>query len=337
MFTRWMGGVKMKVHKRLISTLILVTLLIGIVGLMAIIREPGQAEQVFYVVPKSIKEDFTFWQNVLDGASIAGDELGIQLKFAGTELETDVEGQIDLLEEILLTRPRGIVLASTDQKALAPVCKKIIDAGVTLVFVDSDVEMETANSVIATDNLTGAKDIGKELAKKMEYQGRVAVFSHVRGTSTAIQREYGFREEMGHYKDIDVIEATYFSDGEADIAYELAMELLDKEKDIDGIFATNEKTAIGVGRAIKELGLTGKIIMVGFDAEAIQVSFIEEGIMYGSMVQRPFNMGYLGVYEAYKIANDKKEPEYINTGAVFINKDNLFTGENQKLLFPFVK
>lgn len=315
------------------------SILIGLAIYLILNLGIHKEQQVFYLVPKSIQEDFEFWLNVKAGAEIAADELGIQLFYDGPYLETDYVGQIAVLEDLLKKEPKpsSIILAPADQEALIPVCEKIMEAGITLVLVDSDVEIKEGKSLIATDNLAGAKKIGEELAKLIKYRGRVAVFSHVKGSSTAIQREEGFRKIMKNYGDIEVIEATYFSDGEEAKAYDLAKELLLKEPTINAIYATNEKTAMGVGKAIKDLSLKGRVRLVGFDAEATQVGFIEEGIMHASMVQRPFNMGYLGVKEAYEISVNKKKPSYIDTGSVLINKDNLFTPANQKLLFPFVR
>ena len=51
-------------------------------------------------------------------------------------------------------------------------------------------------------------------------------------------------------------------------------------------------------------------------------------------MQKPFNMGYLGIKYALDAIKGEKIPAVIDTGAVVITKENMYTSENQKLLFP---
>ncbi len=313
-------------------------LIVLILGCLFFLLSLGrQRTQVYYFIPKSIDSDFQFWQTVMDGAKTASDELGIEVHYRGPTYETDVDEQIRILYEVMEEEPSAIILSPADQEALVAVCEAIMKKGITLVLIDSDVSIEANKSLIQTDNIAAAKIIAEDLAKGMGYKGKVAIFSHVEGTSTAIQREEGFRKQMELYDDIFVLDETFYSDGEELKAYEKTLKFLDRYPQVDAIFATNEKTAMGVGKALKELHLQDDIIFVGFDAEATQVQYIEEGTMYASMVQKPFNMGYLGVKEAYAINVEGKEPEVIDTGCALIKEENLFTPENQKLLFPFVE
>jgi ribose transport system substrate-binding protein len=52
------------------------------------------------------------------------------------------------------------------------------------------------------------------------------------------------------------------------------------------------------------------------------------------VVQKPFNMGYLGVKVARELIEHRRPPRFINTGSVDISRSSMFQPENQKLLFP---
>ena len=45
-------------------------------------------------------------------------------------------------------------------------------------------------------------------------------------------------------------------------------------------------------------------------------------------------MGYLGVETAVKLLEGEQVETYINSGSELITKENMYTEENQKLLFP---
>ncbi len=308
-----------------------------LVVLIKFLPERRKYEKVVYVVVKSVDPEFEFWQTVKMGAETAAKELDIDMIFTGPMEETDITGQIEILDDIISKRPMAIVLAPSDYKKLVPISEKIIKSNITLVTIDSAIDTPLCKSLISTNNLEAAQQAAEEMARLIGYEGKVAIMSFVKGVSTAIERERGFREAISKYKKIQLIEETWFSEGKEDIAYAQTLDILKKHPDVAGIFGANEKTVIGIARAIEDLGLNGKIKLVGFDGNQEEVMFIEKGVIDAVMVQRPFNMGYLGVREAVEISLDKKKPEYIDTGAVLIRKDNLYTPENQKLLFPFVK
>ena len=59
------------------------------------------------------------------------------------------------------------------------------------------------------------------------------------------------------------------------------MELIHKYPDLDLIVGTNEYSAVGAANAIKDMRLTGKIKMVGFDNSIEEVQLLEEGVFVG--------------------------------------------------------
>ena len=62
--------------------------------------------------------------------------------------------------------------------------------------------------------------------------------------------------------------------------------------------------------------------------------YLERGIIRDTVVQKPFNMGYLGIKAARELIGHKRPSRFINTGSVDISRANMLQPENQKLLFP---
>ena len=75
--------------------------------------------------------------------------------------------------------------------------------------------------------------------------------------------------------------------------------------------------------------------MVGFDSSLEEIQFLESGVFDAIVVQRPLNMGYLGVSMAYQAARSIEVPKIVESGSVLITRETIYTEENQKLLFPF--
>ena len=63
---------------------------------------------------------------------------------------------------------------------------------------------------------------------------------------------------------------------------------------------------------------------------------MEENIFCALVIQKPFNMGYLGIETAYKVAKKIKVEEKINSGCELITIDDMYTDSGQKSLFSFL-
>jgi ribose transport system substrate-binding protein len=76
---------------------------------------------------------------------------------------------------------------------------------------------------------------------------------------------------------------------------------------------------------------------VGFDNSSSEVQLLENEIMLGTVIQKPFTMGYLAVKTALEVVSGHKVDPVMDTGSEFITKENMYTSENEKLMFPFIE
>ena len=287
------------------------------------------------VVLKTIDLKIEFWKTVRDGIEVARKEFDTQVEIKGPQSEFDVAGQIQILEQAILTKPDAIVLAASDYKAIIPIAEKIRKKGIPLVIIDSGIDSDIANSFIATDNIAAGHKMGEILSKLVDSSKRIAIVSHVQGSSTAILREQGARSGLSSNFS-STIEGPYFSNGSLERAYEITKKLLKDQPDIGGIAGLNEISTRGAAQAIKELGLKDQVKLVGFDGSRDEIKLIEEGVIQAVVIQKPFNMGYLGIKTAFQALNGQKVEKIMDTGAQVINRENMYSIENQKLLFPVV-
>lgn len=318
--------------------------LIGIIILLSVVIinffnliNFGEDEELIYFVSKTSSENSTFWHSVERGVGVAADELGVELIFIGPEKESDLDHQVRLVEEGILLHPTAIILASSDFTYLSEVSRKVIKNDIIFITVDSDVDIADKHSFIATNNFKAAKQLGEEMVRLLDGEGLVGIISHLEGTTSSSSRIEGFREGLKASQQIECIDNIEYSNNDASIAYEKTLLLMKTHPDIKGFFGTNEATLIGIAEAIDDLSLKGKVYIVGFDISAIAASYIEKDVIQSIVVQRPFNMGYLSVMEAYRLSTTSGVPANIDVDIVIINKENLFNEENQKFLIPYLE
>lgn len=284
-------------------------------------------------MPKGTDDANAFWTDVIEGAQMAASEYNIDLTMLAPSSETEIALQNRMIEEAIAMRPDAIVLAPIGYEQTIPYAKKIEEAGITLVILDSVMKEEMGCCVVATDNVEAGRKMGAYMKEYLDEESRIGIVGHFQETSTSVDREKGVREGLGEYTK-NIVDVKY-CDSNFDKAYTLTKEMLSENPDINVIFGLNEYSAAGAARAVWNMGLGGEVHMVGFDSSQEEVQFLERGVFDALVVQKPLNMGYLGITTAYQAALNQEVPETVESGSVLITKETIYTEENQKLLFPF--
>ncbi|MDR0688824.1 MAG: substrate-binding domain-containing protein [Spirochaetaceae bacterium] len=321
----------------LIPAILALIFLGGSLGIFFLVRPPPEQDIRVTAVIKAIANDSEFWEVVKTGMRAGANEFGLRLDIQGAGVESDVDGQIRIIENILRDDPPTVlILAATDFIRLAPLVEEAVSAGVKVITMDSGVDSPLPRTFVATNNVEGGEKVALEMIRVLEPGRKLAIVSHVPGTTTAIDRERGVREVLekdGRYP----VVGTWFTNNFADRAYAVTGEILREHPDLGGILTMNEISTIGVAQALLDSGAAGKIRLAGIDNPLGKINLIEEGIIDAVVIQKPFNMGYLAVRAARDAAGNRRLPPFIDTGSVLITVENLYEPENQKLLFPFVE
>ncbi len=150
-------------------------------------------------------------------------------------------------------------------------------------------------------------------------------------------RVKGFKEELAaKYPDLKLI-ADRVADGQATTGLNIATDLITANPDLRGVFADNLIMAQGVGQAVSENKLGGKMLLVGFDSDDKTVDFLKNGVISALVVQDPFRMGYDGVKTALAASKGEKVAAFVDTGANLITQADMNSPRSQELLSPKVK
>ncbi len=312
-------------------------LLAAVIGsVYAFVSSPwSEKDKPILFVPKTVDGRIDFWQVLGQGVYTAGKEFDEQVLTVGTVTESDISGQIALLEKAIGDRPKAIVMAASDYNLLVPVAEKIRAAGIPLITVDSGLNGGISASFIATDNYEAGRKAGDSMLQWVERDAEIAIVNSVKGASATMDRERGTRDRLKEAGGVSVLEQSFYSNASESRAYDIVIKLLQDEPGIKGIVCMNEPTTVGAAKAVKELGVSSRVKLVGFDASMDEIAFLEEDIIQAIVVQNPFNMGYLAVRTAVDVIKGRKVEPLIDTGSEVITKRNMYTKENQKLLFPF--
>ncbi len=287
------------------------------------------------MIIKSRQTNFEFWQTVRKGAAEAAKEFGVNLTLDGPENEEDTQGQIDIVKREIERGPDVLVLAAVDQEALLPYAREAKEKGIKLVLVDSALSEHLESCFVGTDNIAAARYIGEKMAEDLGGKGDIAIISHQMTTTTAIERINGFKQAISRYPDINIVEMRDVGDS-SERSRQNTLEVLGKYPELDGIYATNAISAEGVTAGIRQAGAAGKVAYFAFDFSAIQNEALEQGVVDGFAIQKPFNMGYMAVQAAVDVYNGTLRSGNIDTEFAYATKENMYEEEIQKLIYPFI-
>lgn len=327
------------------SVFMAIAILLAGFGVTGAVASPVSADEGGEIAVIVKTGNSSFWQNVQTGAMDAQKELRAQtpklsVTFLGAQSESNVNEQINIVESAIDRGVKAIVLAPSDTKALQPAVKKAKDAGIPVIIIDSKLDGDPSQyvSFLATDNKAAGEACAEALIEGVKKAtgkdtGKIAVMSYVAGVGSEVGRVGGFKDYIKANSKLEVV-TTQYSNADMPTALNQTTNVLQANPDLVGIFGANEPTAIGMGRAIEEAGLSGKIVAIGFDGNSVLKEMVVDETLNAIAVQSSYNMGFMGVKTAYDVAYaGKTVPAVVDTGFLMVTKDNVESTEAKNVLY----
>ncbi|MEN8511915.1 sugar ABC transporter substrate-binding protein [Burkholderia sp. MS455] len=232
----------------------------------------------------------------------------------GIKDETDTANQIRIVEQMIVSKVDAIVLAPADSKALVPVVKKAVDAGVIVVNIDNRLDPDVLKSknlnvpFVGPDNRKGARKIGDYLAKKLKAGDQVGILEGVSTTTNAQQRTAGFEDAMkaGGMKVVSVQSGEW----EIDKGNAVAAAMLNEYPNLKALLCGNDNMAIGAVSAVRAAGKQGKVAVVGYDNINAIKPMLKDGRVLATADQYAAKQAVFGIDTALKaIAEHRKQAD----------------------------
>lgn len=272
------------------------------------------------VIVKSVTS--TYWKTVGAGvdAAVKADP-NLKASFLGANEETDIEGQIRIIEAQIAAKVSAIAIAPSQADQVQPTLQKAVDAGIPVVLIDTNLPDFAAKSAfVGTDNKLGGQKAGEYIAKALKAGDKVAIIRGAAGDPVHNLREQGASEPI-KAAGLNLV-AVQPADSDRAKGQSVAENLLTANPDLKAIYATNDEMALGALQAATAAGRTDMII-IGFDASPDALQAIADGKLTGSIAQFAAKIGELGVQTAAKVARGEKVDAFVNTGVDLVTKDNV--------------
>jgi ribose transport system substrate-binding protein len=257
-----------------------------------------------------------FFIDMQKGAEEQAKKDGVELIVQAADREIDVERQMQIIENLIERKVSALCIAPSGSREIVPVIVKANKAGIPVLIIDTRADekaLAAAGGKIATfigsDNYDGGKLAGQFIVEKLGGKGNVAVLEGIPGHETGDARLRGFHEALAKAPGIKIV-ASQPANWERDQGFNVFQNILQAHPEVNALFACNDLMALGATEAIAAAGKTGKIMVVGFDAQPEAREAIKKGAMAATVAQFASRMGGTAIEYADKLLKGEKIPEF---------------------------
>ena len=279
-------------------------------------RRRETAKPKIALVMKSLANEF--FKTMAEGARTHHDQHADQyeLEVVGIRNELDVAEQIQFVELIVARKVDAIVIAPADSKALVPVCKRAMDAGIIVVNIDNKFdEAVLADKAVkipfvGPDNRKGARLAGEYLAQRLKPGDDVAIIEGAPNTFNGIQRKLGFEDAMKSAgMNIVASQSGYW---EMEKANQVVASIITAHRQLRAVLCSNDSMALGALAALKAAGRANDVLVVGFDNISAVQKLLKTGEIVCTIDQHADKLAIYGIEYAV---------EMLKTGAAPADKE----------------
>lgn len=291
----------------------------------------GSSDYTIGVVVKTASN--AHFQDLAYGAMLAAEDYGVELITLNTATEADVEGQIQMVEDLISRGCDAIILTANDSAGVSSAVEACHDAGVVFQCTDTVIDNawgdnydEYVPSFIGVDHQQAGYTVAKAVCEKIGGSGNVVILRGMDAASSSNDRTAGFKQAIAEYPGITVV-AEQSGEYDMQTAQEKMADILQANKDVDAVLCCNDLMGVGVINALEEQGYTvggdDGVVVCGIDGNLVGLESIDEGKMYCTLYDWTVLQGYWSVYNCVQSLGGNAVAEDITAPSTVITADNV--------------
>ena len=244
----------------------------------------------------------------------------------------DAAQQLQIVQDLIAKGVNALAVVPMDPAVLEGTLKRAMDRGTIVVTHEADNQVNTHADVEAFDNTEYGAALNERLAECMGKAGKWTTFVGSLGSRTHLQWVGAGEENAKKYPDMQLVDPNNESFDDANGTYEKAKEILRKHPDLKGFQTSAGNDVLGVGRAIDEAGLSGKVCLVGTGLPNPSADLLESGAITAIGFWDPKNAGMAMNAVAKLLVNKQPVTDGMDLGVEGYNKVTVTKGAGDGML-----
>ncbi|MCC8179591.1 MAG: sugar ABC transporter substrate-binding protein [Planctomycetes bacterium] len=299
------------------KTLVAASLAIALL-LAAGIADAGEKKYTIGLALANLQSDF--FNQVRRGAEEQAAKRGVELIVV--EARGDATTQVDQVQDLLAREIDALLITPAGATAAAVPIRACRAKGVPVVTVDRNPPDAPGDSFIASDSFGGCLELGKWIIEKTGGKGTIGVIQGQLGTTPEIDRRGGLMKALEAAPAMKVVEQAADSWDQED-GFSVSQDLLQANPDITVFHGRCDALALGAAQAVRLAGLSGKILVVGFDGDEAGLLAVKDGVLDVTMTQQSQRFGRLGIDSCIDFIEGREVPATQLIPVTLTTKDNV--------------
>lgn len=275
------------------------------------------------------------WSIMKQGIDQAALEMNAEISFVTLLEENSVEEQSQLINREINNGADAILISPVDYDGMVePI--EVAMGKVVVVLIESTINSQKKLAYISCDNYELGVKLAEEVIQNGNVRKEISVIKDSLEYSSINERYNGFIDTISKTKNTYTLLELSKNEKEAYSQKKILVE--ENIGDVIVAFDTSTLESVAENKKIlKEVkGIEIESEIYGIGSTSKVLSLLEEKIINSIAVQNEFNIGYLGVENAIDILMGRKTKKNIIESTIVTTR-NMYSDENQRLLFPFIR
>jgi len=324
---------------RFLPSLIVLILVLATLGLIisrstppaitsAVPTGPQQSFHRVAIVPPGMTSPFHV--SIAEGARAQGAKLGWKVEVQATASESDTEGQVILVQQLLEMGTEAVSINSLQSEAIVPAVKAANAKNVPIFIHNSLTPLADGivTAYIGYDQWRGAAKLGEYtcglLARKYDTTpeqaiGKVYILLGIDGFH-AHRRTQGYEAGLALCPGVKVI-GQQTADWDREEGATVATAALQQTPNIDVFYGNSDEMGIGAALAAEKLGMkiNKDFFVVSIDGNSPTLDLIKAGKYTATLGVDPTRMGETVIDTMDKVLHNQAVPQFILTPSTIVD------------------
>ena len=224
-----------------------------------------------------------FFVTMKDAAVAKATELGVELVVL--DAQDSAETQASQIEDLITRGVNLVIINPVDSDAVGTSVVACNDAKIPVITVTRASNSGTVVEHLDIDNKEAGRLDAEQMIKDLGDKGKVAILEGIAGSSSAIDREEGFKAAL-EGTGIEVV-ASLCANYAREEGATVTEDILQSNPELNAIYAHNDEMALGAVRAVAAAGRSAEIKIYGIDATDDALAAVQSGEMAATVQQQP--------------------------------------------------
>ena len=284
-------------------------------------RDQAQAAGGTYRFAFVTNNTSAFWNIAVKGLKKAEQDFGIKAE-PFRPLRGELAEQQRFLEDILVLGFDGVAISPLNPESMTPLLDRVA-ARMPVITHDSDAPRAKRRAYVGTNNVLAGKAAGAAALAALGTRrtGKVALFVGRIDMQNAIERRQGIEEALKG-SGLEIL-PVFLDNADRPRAKKNVEDALARYPDLALVMGIWSYNGPCLASALRESARAEKPAAVAFDEDEETLKAVEDGVIYATIVQKPFEFGYQSMRLLKEAKDGKPTPDTYDPGITTVTRQNL--------------